>query len=86
MSSAVPVWFPNPHAVAFVDSLDVLDAVLPQPTVTPIEVFPDGANFEFAVVIDAEPRRVPGVRARCWRNGVMRNRCVCGGLGVSPAG
>ena len=47
---AVPVWFPNPHAVAFVDSLDALGVVLPQPTVSQAEVFPDGANFEFAVV------------------------------------
>jgi diaminopimelate epimerase len=48
--NAVPIWFPNPHAVAFVDSLSALGAMLPQPTVNPGEVFPEGANFEFAVV------------------------------------
>jgi len=48
--AAVPVWFPNPHAVAFVDSLPALGAVLAPPTVSQAEVFPEGANFEFAVV------------------------------------
>ena len=48
--TAVPVWFPNPHAVSFLDSLETLGPVLVQPFASPATLFPDGANYEFAVL------------------------------------
>ena len=48
---ATPVHVPNPHAVAMVDDLSQPGALTQIPTVDPASVYPDGANFEFVVVL-----------------------------------
>ncbi|MDP1877375.1 MAG: diaminopimelate epimerase [Actinomycetota bacterium] len=48
--SATGVLVPNPHAVAFVDSLDDAGDLRQAPDVTPGGLFPDGVNVEFAVL------------------------------------
>ena len=70
---AVPVSVPNPHAVVFVESLDVdVDSLAQAPVVTPAEVFLDGVNVEFA------ERLAPGhVRMRVYERGVGETRS-CG--------
>lgn len=45
--AAAGVCMPNPHAVAFVDSLDDAGDLDKAPSVTPREAFPDGVNVEF---------------------------------------
>ena len=42
----------NPHAVAFVDSIEQVGSLANAPVVTPDEAFPDGTNVEFVEVID----------------------------------
>ena len=42
----------NPHAVAFVDSIEEVGSLANAPTATPDEAFPDGTNVEFVEVID----------------------------------
>ena len=44
---AHPVHAPNPHAVAFVDSLELVGDLGTAPVVTPAEAFPEGVNVEF---------------------------------------
>ncbi len=44
---AQSVHIPNPHAVAFVDSLDLVGDLTIAPVVAPADVFPDGVNVEF---------------------------------------
>ena len=44
---AQPVHVPNPHAVAFVESLDLVGDLTVAPVVAPAEVFPQGVNVEF---------------------------------------
>lgn len=44
---AEPVHVPNPHAVAFLDSLDLIGDLTIAPVVTPATAFPDGVNVEF---------------------------------------
>ncbi|MEY2989543.1 MAG: hypothetical protein RLZZ163_459 [Actinomycetota bacterium] len=62
---AHPVHLPNPHAVAFVDSISEIGSLEQAPLVTPTEVFPDGVNVEFA------ERLGPGhVRMRVHERGV----------------
>jgi diaminopimelate epimerase len=54
-----PAWnvnMGNPHAVAFVDSLDDAGDLLSAPAVTPAASYPDGTNVEF--VVDRGPRHV----------------------------
>ena len=46
---AIGVHLPNPHAIAFVDSLDQAGALLNAPEVSPAAMFPDEANVEFVV-------------------------------------
>jgi diaminopimelate epimerase len=46
----------NPHAVAFVDSLDQAGDLFRAPTVTPADAYPAGTNVEF--VVDRGPRHV----------------------------
>ncbi|MDP9393080.1 MAG: diaminopimelate epimerase [Actinomycetota bacterium] len=45
---ALGVLMPNPHAVAFVEDLDVAGPLLDPPDVTPRGSFPEGVNVEFA--------------------------------------
>lgn len=62
---AQPVHVPNPHAVAFVTSLQEVGDLGSAPVVTPAEVFPDGVNVEFV------ERLAPGhVRMRVHERGV----------------
>lgn len=44
---AQPVHVPNPHAVVFVDSLDLVGDLAIAPVVAPAEAFPGGVNVEF---------------------------------------
>lgn len=53
---AMPVWIPNPHAVAFVESLDDAGPLIDAPHVTPDSTFPEGVNVEF--VAARGPRHV----------------------------
>lgn len=46
---AVPVFVPNPHAVAFVESLTEAGSLLEAPSLAPAEAFPEGANVEFVL-------------------------------------
>jgi diaminopimelate epimerase len=62
---AQPVHVPNPHAVAFVDSLEQIGELNVPPTVTPAEMFPSGVNVEFV------ERLGPGhIRMRVHERGV----------------
>ena len=47
---AVGVMIPNPHAVSFVESLDVAGDLLVSPGIAPASIFNEGANVEFVVV------------------------------------
>lgn len=49
--SAVPLGMPNPHAVIFLPDLEALPQTLPLPAVD-LDVFPDGANVEFAAGVN----------------------------------
>lgn len=40
----------NPHAVAFLDDLNLLGSLDSAPEVNPLEVYPDGVNVEFAEI------------------------------------
>ncbi len=53
---ATGVIVPNPHAVAFVESLDDAGSLHSAPVVAPADVFPDGVNVEF--VVSRGPRHV----------------------------
>jgi diaminopimelate epimerase len=53
---ALHVSMGNPHAVAFVGSLDEAGDLLRAPEVVPAEAYPAGANVEF--VVDRGPRHV----------------------------
>lgn len=53
---ATGVLVPNPHAVVFVDDLDLAGELLVAPGVSPAAVFPDGVNVEF--VVERGPRHV----------------------------
>lgn len=57
---------PNPHAVAFVDTLDQLPTVLPTPVLPP-DVFPAGANVEFVEITDSHGHTA---RMRVFERGV----------------
>lgn len=62
---AQAVHVPNPHAVAFVESLDQVADLSLAPVVTPAEAFPQGVNVEFVEVVG------PGhVRMRVYERGV----------------
>jgi diaminopimelate epimerase len=47
---AVSVDMGNPHAVAFVDTLDAAGRLIDPPVVNPPGAFPDGVNVEFATM------------------------------------
>jgi diaminopimelate epimerase len=70
---AMSIHVPNPHAVAFVESLDtdVVSLDVP-PLVTPAEAFPDGVNVEFVERVGAGH-----VRMRVYERGVGETRS-CG--------
>lgn len=53
---ATGVLVPNPHAVVFVDDLELAGDLVAPPVVEPPAVFPDGVNVEF--VADRGPRHV----------------------------
>lgn len=48
----------NPHAVAFVDSLDQVGSLASAPRVLPEDSFPDGTNVEFVEVLDENEVRM----------------------------
>ncbi len=50
---AVGVHMPNPHAVAFVGSLDAAGPLLYAPEVSPEHMFPEGVNVEFVAEVAA---------------------------------
>lgn len=47
--AATPVWVPNPHAVAFVETLDDAGRLTDAPAVSADDIYPDGVNVEFVV-------------------------------------
>ncbi len=62
----------NPHAVFFVDDVDVHDIPAIGPLVEGHPVFPEGANVGFAQVIDRET-----IRLRVWERGAGLTK-ACG--------
>ncbi|MEU2392550.1 diaminopimelate epimerase [Streptomyces sp. NPDC007369] len=71
----------NPHAVAFVDSLDHAGKLLDPPQYSPAEVYPAGVNVEF--VIDRGPRHV-AMRVHERGSGETRS-CGTGACAVAVA-
>ncbi|WP_424211446.1 diaminopimelate epimerase [Streptomyces sp. BI20] len=71
----------NPHAVAFVDSLDQAGPLLDAPLVTPAAVYPEGVNVEF--VVDRGPRHV-ALRVHERGSGETRS-CGTGACAVAVA-
>ncbi|MFI6146699.1 diaminopimelate epimerase [Streptomyces sp. NPDC051109] len=71
----------NPHAVAFVDSLDHAGRLLDPPPVSPAEVYPTGVNVEF--VVDRGPRHV-AMRVHERGSGETRS-CGTGACAVAVA-
>ena len=73
--------FPNPHAVAFVDSLEEVGSLLEQPTISPSSLFPEGVNVEFASIQGEDH-----VRFRVFERGVGETRsCGTGACAVAWA-
>ncbi|MFJ3586538.1 diaminopimelate epimerase [Streptomyces sp. NPDC090127] len=71
----------NPHAVAFVESLDHAGTLFTEPPYAPSEVFPDGVNIEF--VADRGPRHVA---MRVHERGASETRsCGTGACAVAVA-
>ncbi|MER7954996.1 diaminopimelate epimerase [Streptomyces sp. NPDC096030] len=71
----------NPHAVAFVDSLDHAGDLFTEPPYAPAEVFPDGVNIEF--VADRGTRHVA---MRVHERGAAETRsCGTGACAVAVA-
>ncbi|GAA1575049.1 MULTISPECIES: diaminopimelate epimerase [Streptomyces] len=71
----------NPHAVAFVESLDHAGRLLEAPRWSPAEVYPDGVNVEF--VVDRGPRHV-AMRVHERGSGETRS-CGTGACAVAVA-
>ncbi|MFF5444314.1 diaminopimelate epimerase [Streptomyces sp. NPDC012888] len=71
----------NPHAVAFVDSLDDAGDLLAPPPFAPAGVYPDGVNVEF--VVDRGPRHV-AMRVHERGSGETRS-CGTGACAVAVA-
>ena len=55
---AAGMYFPNPHAVVFVDDLDQAGDLLRTPTWSPAERYPDGVNVEFVQRVGPEHLRM----------------------------
>ncbi|WP_418959512.1 diaminopimelate epimerase [Streptomyces tritici] len=71
----------NPHAVAFVDSLDDAGDLREEPPYAPASVYPDGVNIEF--VVDRGPRHVA---MRVHERGASETRsCGTGACAVAVA-
>ncbi|MFI8519104.1 diaminopimelate epimerase [Streptomyces sp. NPDC085481] len=71
----------NPHAVAFVDSLDHAGNLFTEPPYEPAGVYPDGVNIEF--VADRGPRHVA---MRVHERGAAETRsCGTGACAVAVA-
>ncbi|WP_406863518.1 diaminopimelate epimerase [Streptomyces sp. HUAS MG47] len=71
----------NPHAVAFVDSLDHAGELREEPPYEPASVYPDGVNIEF--VVDRGPRHVA---MRVHERGAAETRsCGTGACAVAVA-
>ncbi|MET9885871.1 diaminopimelate epimerase [Streptomyces sp. NPDC006430] len=71
----------NPHAVAFVESLDHAGSLLEPPPFSPTEVYPTGVNVEF--VVDRGPRHV-AMRVHERGSGETRS-CGTGACAVAVA-
>ncbi|MFD7326956.1 diaminopimelate epimerase [Streptomyces sp. NPDC059875] len=71
----------NPHAVAFVESLDHAGDLHSEPPYAPAEVYPEGVNIEF--VADRGPRHVA---MRVYERGAAETRsCGTGACAVAVA-
>ncbi|MEU1508214.1 diaminopimelate epimerase [Kitasatospora sp. NPDC005748] len=71
----------NPHAVAFVDSLDQAGDLLSAPLTSPANAYPEGVNVEF--VVDRGPRHV-AMRVHERGSGETRS-CGTGACAVAVA-
>ncbi|MFE4260975.1 diaminopimelate epimerase [Streptomyces sp. NPDC056883] len=71
----------NPHAVAFVDSLDDAGKLLDPPPYSPVSAYPTGVNVEF--VVDRGPRHV-AMRVHERGSGETRS-CGTGACAVAVA-
>ncbi|MFE2724281.1 diaminopimelate epimerase [Kitasatospora sp. NPDC059327] len=71
----------NPHAVAFVDSLDQAGDLLGAPLTSPADAYPQGVNVEF--VVDRGPRHV-AMRVHERGSGETRS-CGTGACAVAVA-
>lgn len=63
--SAMGVHIPNPHAVAWVASLEVVGSLLELPVITPLGVFAEGVNIEFVSEVSEDH-----LRMRVYERGV----------------
>ncbi|MFB7030445.1 MULTISPECIES: diaminopimelate epimerase [unclassified Streptomyces] len=71
----------NPHAVAFVEDLDLAGTLFTEPAYAPASVYPDGVNIEF--VVDRGPRHVA---MRVHERGAAETRsCGTGACAVAVA-
>jgi diaminopimelate epimerase len=78
---ALPVYVPNPHAVVFVDDLEVAGKLAVSPEIRPASAFPAGANVEFA-----ERRGPRHLAMRVYERGVGETRsCGTGACAVAVA-
>ncbi len=79
---SVGVFFPNPHAVCWVNESQLSHLILREiPTADPLDAFPEGMNVEFAVIT------APGaVRMRVFERGVGETQaCGTGACAVAWA-
>jgi diaminopimelate epimerase len=79
---SVGVFFPNPHAVCWVDEAQLSQLILCEiPAVEPLDAFPEGMNVEFAAIT------APGeVRMRVFERGVGETQsCGTGACAVAWA-
>ena len=70
--TAAARFIPNPHCVAVVDDMFSVGGLHDCPTVSPHEIFPDGANFEFV-----EERGTHHIGMRTYERGVGETQ-ACG--------
>ena len=78
---ALPVYVPNPHAVVFVDDLEVAGKLAVPPDIRPASAFPGGANVEFV-----ERRGPRHLAMRVYERGVGETRsCGTGACAVAVA-
>jgi diaminopimelate epimerase len=78
---ALPVCVPNPHAVVFLDDLELAGELAVPPEITPASAFPAGANVEF--VVSRGPHHLA---MRVFERGVGETRsCGTGACAVAVA-